>query len=252
MRSFCRAGLLALAASFSIHLLPLIGPHALDLLGPHLIREVSSGRNTEPLWLLTDVGTALALQGVAFVLFYWFFRRPGWLPGVILLASGPALFTAAEVAYLVYIPSLFLIENDTALEVGEWPIECSAADSAIVSISTPQRRAKPLMTSVLVQNSRGEYSMMRIAGCETTSLLFCVLTRTFAVHLSFSTAGFRMCRGGTDHASASLHVALELCCACRSPFLRLRPSPGLRPPSPRGPGGEGPPPSAIAAERGYL
>ena len=81
MRSFCRTGLLALAASFSIHLLPLIGPHALDLLGPHLIREVSSGRNTEPLWLLTDVGTALALQGVAFVLFYWFFRRPGWLPG---------------------------------------------------------------------------------------------------------------------------------------------------------------------------
>src|SRR5438552_2642561 len=100
MRSFRRAGLLALAASFSIHLLPLIGPHALDLLGPHLIREVSSGRNTEPLWLLTDVGTALAL----------------------------------------------------------------------VSISPPQRRAKPLMTSVLVQNSRGEYSIMRIAGCETTSL----------------------------------------------------------------------------------
>jgi hypothetical protein len=48
------AGRWAIAASFSVYLLPLIGPHALDLLGSHLFRDVTSTPNIQSLWVLTE------------------------------------------------------------------------------------------------------------------------------------------------------------------------------------------------------
>src|SRR5688572_20572227 len=118
----------AALASFGIYLLPLVGPHAFTLLGEMVVRETVSGSEREALWNAANIGVALLLQLAAFVLFYFFFRKPGLLRCALLFFSVPVFFLFAEVAFLYSIPSFFLIETQTARETGSWAEECSVGD----------------------------------------------------------------------------------------------------------------------------
>jgi len=156
----------AALASFGIYLLPLVGPHAFTLLGEMVVR----GSEREALWRAADIGMALLLHFAAFVLFYFFFRKPGLLRGALLFFSFPVFFFCAEVAFLYSIPSFFLIEAETARETGSWAEECSAADASMVTIRMPLRTAGEPLSEILVQNSQGKYGVVSVPGCETTLL----------------------------------------------------------------------------------
>src|SRR5215831_4637932 len=117
-----KAAVFALAASFTVYLIPLVGPHAAWLLG----HELFHGEPNQSLrWLAVNWAVAVAAQLVVFGSFYWFFRKPRWSRFVPLLLAFPALFLGLELLYLVVIPTVFLEERDTARENTSWPIACT-------------------------------------------------------------------------------------------------------------------------------
>ena len=164
------AAIRAALASFGVYFLPVIGPHAFTLLGQMVVLAAVSNSEREALWRAADIGVALLLQLAAFVLFYFFFRKPGVFRAVLLLLSAPVLFWCAEVAFLYAIPSLFLIERETAQETGNWTESCSAADASMVAIRMPLRSTSEPASEILVQTSQGKYGVMKIPGCEVSLL----------------------------------------------------------------------------------
>ncbi len=155
--------------SFSVYLLPLVGPHSLTLLGAGLLQELTGGRDRSALWLATDLGVAVVLQCVAYALCYWFLRRPRVLSGVLVLAAVPMFIVAAEVSYLVAIPSLFLIERDKAEETGAWPVLCTA-NGSLAAVRSPQSRGQTDISEVLLQIPDGSYQLMGTSDCRVTTL----------------------------------------------------------------------------------
>jgi hypothetical protein len=115
----------ALAASFSVYLIPLIGPHAAWLLGEMLFR---GGAERSPRWAATNFAVALAIQLAVAVLFYWLFAKPGWRRAIPLLLAFPLAFLLAQPVFMVAIPTAFLEEPDLARENVSWKTLCSVPD----------------------------------------------------------------------------------------------------------------------------
>ena len=157
-----KPGSIAFLASFSVYLIPLVGPHASEFLGEMFFHGVY---RSNPLWAATDIAAALVLQAIAFALFFWFFQKPRVLRGLLLVISVPAFLASAQFVFLLSIPSLFLIENDTASESGDWPVECSADDAWISPVPMPAGAARASIPEVLIQTTKGTYGMMSVPGC---------------------------------------------------------------------------------------
>ena len=115
----------ALAASFSVYLIPLIGRHAAWLLGEMLFR---GGAEHSPRWAATNLAVALAVQLIAAILFYWFFLRPGWRRAIPLVVAFAIGFLLMQNIYMVAIPTAFLEEPDLAPENVSWQTVCSVPD----------------------------------------------------------------------------------------------------------------------------
>jgi len=93
----------ALVLSFAVYLTPLVGPHAAWLLGEVVWRELgpeSRRWHSKPLWAATDIAVALGAQLVFFILLYWFFKRPGWLRGLCVLAPVLPAIVAMNFLYM--------------------------------------------------------------------------------------------------------------------------------------------------------
>ncbi len=125
----------ALAASFVVYLVPLVGRHGVVPWGLALWQEFVEWRGTrEPLWRLADMGLAFAAQLGVFVLFLVVLRRPGWIRRLAaVLAFVPATM-AINWMYQIEIPTRFLIEPETAREIGDWPIQCERSDVSLVQL----------------------------------------------------------------------------------------------------------------------
>lgn len=137
MASSRRAVLKALIASFSVYLLPVFTVHIVYFWGWALWAEFLAGESgREPLWLAADAALALGLQAGAFLLFLWIFSGRAWR-WLALVAAVPAFETALTWAYLVTIPGMFLIEAETAREVGDWPIACRIEDATLIQVRSP-------------------------------------------------------------------------------------------------------------------
>ncbi len=124
----------ALLLSFLVYLLPILTAHGGSLLGIILWAElVDGGSGREALWLALDAGLGLALQLAAFIAFRWMLggQRLRWLGLAVFV---PVLFSAFNLAYQVEIPKRFLIEAETAVETGDWPVACSVADAAAAGL----------------------------------------------------------------------------------------------------------------------
>src|SRR5262245_34368075 len=121
----------ALALSFAVYLFPLIGPHSLSFLGELLWRDLARGKR-EGSWIVMDVGFALFLQLMAFAVLFWLLKKPSAVRVALVLLGIPFAGSSVAFAYMVWIPSRFLIEEDTAGEKGDWPVECSARDVALI------------------------------------------------------------------------------------------------------------------------
>ena len=157
----------AFAASLLVYAIPLIGPHTITFLG-ELFFQTSPRR--DPLWRAAEFGSAFALQTAAFVLFYWFLRKPGIARGAITSLGGLGIVLTAHLAYLIFIPSFFLIENDRAPATGNWPVECFAEDAWISPVPMPHRDPANPVPEVLVQTSKAAYATMSIPGCAVRPL----------------------------------------------------------------------------------
>lgn len=129
---------IAVLGSFAVYLFPLVLPHALVPWGAALFREiVGRPEGRDPLWIAADVGLALMVQGAAGLLLYWFLYRPAWHRFLALLAAVPIFFATVQWAYLVIIPSHFLIQADTAPEQGDWSVACTVPQAHLASVKSP-------------------------------------------------------------------------------------------------------------------
>ena len=163
----------AVLASFSVYLLPLVGPHAIWLWGPLLLAEILSKGNKEPLWIAVDLGLAVLVQAAAGLLFYWFFRRPGWLRLLALIAAVPVCFVIVEWSHLAMIPAYFLIERDTVAEQGEWTVECTVPNASLASVRAPMGLTLEQAGEAWLIRIRSQglgYAILRMPGCDVTEL----------------------------------------------------------------------------------
>src|SRR5579862_8683692 len=162
--------LIAFLASFAVYLMPIIGPHAAWLLGEYLYsRAVHSGPDQVAAWIAMDWGLAITLQIVAGALWYWFFVRPKWWRLLPLVISVPVFFFVVEWAYLVAIPSRFLIEQDTAAESGNWNTVCTVPDMTLAMVrSTPDLSLERAGQAWLVGTGMNVYAVLEMPGCQTT------------------------------------------------------------------------------------
>jgi len=160
-RPFVAAALL----SFSVYLLPLIGPHAITLLGQGLLIELTRDTNRTPAWITTDIGLALLLQAAVTAVLYWLFRKPNVITTVAVVLAIPIVIGFVEVSYLIAIPSMFLIERDTMKESGDWPVVCSASKASLMSVPMSQMRSRQNTSQFPVQSSDGRYHLMRFSDC---------------------------------------------------------------------------------------
>ena len=127
----------ALIASFSVYLLPLVTVHIFFVWGWAIGAEIfTSEGDRDPLWLAADLGLAVALQAGAFVLFVWIFSGRGWR-WLVLAPAVPVFGVVLNFAYFLALPSYFLIEAQTAQEVGDWPVACRVEDATLLQLRKP-------------------------------------------------------------------------------------------------------------------
>jgi len=165
----------AFVASLGVYLIPVIGPHALWLLGEHLYSGVARSGPEHPLaWTAVEWALAISLQAVAGTLSYWFFARPRWWRLLPLAACVPIFFVLVEWAYLLAIPSRFLIEQDTAPESGDWKSVCAVADMSLATVrSAPDVSLEHAGEAWLSGTGVNDYTVLAMPGC-----------RKYAVELS--------------------------------------------------------------------
>lgn len=171
----CALGL-AIGLSFSVYLLPLVGPHAFFPLATWVLGAVTR-TDRPPTWRLAEVVVALALQAGAGGVWYWIVRRPRSLRPLALLLAVPGLLVAANWAYLIALPTRFLVEAETAPERRRWPVACSVPGW---TLTTPGRRPAvvgPTGEPLLVQDAQGRLARVAVtapvggaAGCEVVPL----------------------------------------------------------------------------------
>jgi hypothetical protein len=74
---------------------------------------------------------------------------------------------AAEVGYMLAIPSLFLIEKDRTVDVTEWPLECKASEHVLPSMRTSPDLALARSGQVWVMRAgSSRLGVMRMPGCQ--------------------------------------------------------------------------------------
>ncbi|HVH25719.1 MAG TPA: hypothetical protein VM818_03130 [Vicinamibacterales bacterium] len=155
--------LIPIVGSFAVYLVPLVGPHAVWLVGEALLKELSAG-DREPWWLVADLALAMTTQAALGVMLAWSLRGSRlrlltWLPTIPLLLAG------LNVAYLVAIPSYFLIESDTAPEVTGWKEHCFVPAASLMPLRTPVNQPAAGVREWWVQRPDGSYALLRLPDC---------------------------------------------------------------------------------------
>lgn len=164
-RNATRRRWIALAGSFAVYLIPLVGPHAFWLLGEWLFNRPSSSRNAQ--WLAADVALALVAQIIVALLLAWSFhgsrvRLLVWVPTI------PMLVAAMNAAYLVAIPSYFLIEPDTRPELRSWKERCRIADASLLPVRTTASLPTLPIREWWLGRSDGRYALLTLPDCRLT------------------------------------------------------------------------------------
>jgi hypothetical protein len=162
----------AFLASFTVYLMPIIGPHALWFLGEHLYSRLTrSGPDRVAEWIAMEWGLAIALQIVAGALWHRFFARPKWWRLLPLIVCAPVFFFVIEWAYLVAIPSRFLIERDTAPESGDWKSVCTVADMSLAPVRTsPDLLLERAGEAWLMGTGINAYAVLEVSGCRMKAI----------------------------------------------------------------------------------
>jgi hypothetical protein len=155
-----RAGL-AFAASFSVYLVPLVGPHAAWFLGEAVFQAEA---RKAPGWIAANLAVALTLQTLAAAYFYWFIGKPRWLRAIPLVLAFPFVFWTVQRVYVSRIPAMFLEEPDVAPEQSARQVECTAPDAYMTNFRTPSE------LWVRYNNQPNHYAVLTLPGCRLADL----------------------------------------------------------------------------------
>ena len=158
----------ALVCSFSVYLIPIVGPHAAFFLGEALWRQTPTLHNQA--WAIADIAVAVALQTVAFAIFYWFWRRRSVTSVAAILIGAVAAVVFVQFAYMLWLPAYFMIEAETAPETGSWPEVCSVSDASMMVFHTPARLPSGGWKEVWLGDSHAGTSILRMPGCQRTTV----------------------------------------------------------------------------------
>jgi hypothetical protein len=161
--------LAAIAASCAVYALPIVTAHFGDLFGLSLVRELSSDRTSA--WVLADVALAAAVQA-AWGLVVWLGLRFGVGAGILafMLAAVPAVY-AVNVAYLVKIPEVFLIEEDATPDSGTLAEACTAAAELSAAPGGIARALDRRGEAIVVLAGGTTYGVMRQRDCAIEPLV---------------------------------------------------------------------------------
>lgn len=153
----------AVGLSFGVYAIPLVTAHWLAILGERLIQGFFSGR--QPAWIALDSLFALALQGVLFAL-AWLLGRRG--VGIAIAGCAFALIPmtwVANLAYMVTIPSVFLIETDEAPDRTPWAEACSVPGYSLDPSPAGTGRGVEQRGETVVRSNQGGYAILSVPGC---------------------------------------------------------------------------------------
>ena len=154
--------LLALAGSFLVYLLPILGPHAAFLVGEVIANGFSDGGQSAG-WVIANIGFALLLQLITFGILLWALRRPPRLAALVVVV--PAMWFGAQAMYLAVIPAYFLIEPDTAAETNTFTERCTIDKASLLAVRTPIDLPTLPVEEWWLQYPDGSYGLLRAADC---------------------------------------------------------------------------------------
>ena len=166
-----RAATKAFLASFLVYFVPMILPHAVAPFGLLWIGFLKEGG--DPLWLVGNLVTGLLLQLVAGTLWYWFFLHTSWKRFVAAVVIAPLFVVGAEILFLVFLPSLLLIEGDHSPEQADWAVECTAEGVLLSVVRTPADLSVERAGQTWVRRSGRDIQplgLLSMPGCEVTDL----------------------------------------------------------------------------------
>jgi hypothetical protein len=150
----------ALALSFGIYALPIIGPHSMAFVAQFLLRD------TGP-WMLWHWSAALGVQALVFGFLRLVFSRPATkYLGFLAL---PASWLAMEGLFMIVIPTAMLVEDDPAPELTGLPETC-AIDGWWLAEPFPHALVGPAPKSVIVIDSKGNPAVFRAKDCTVEPL----------------------------------------------------------------------------------
>ena len=153
-----------IVGSFAVYLVPLVGPHAIWFVGESLLQGLESPGERDPGWLAANVALVLAAQVGVGLLLAWSLRGSlarllTWIPAI------PALTAGLNAAYLVAIPSYFLIEPDTLPELSAWEEHCFVADAGLMPVRTTVNQPASGVHEWWMQRPDGRYTLLRLPDC---------------------------------------------------------------------------------------
>lgn len=151
--------------SFAVYLTPLVGPHAVRFLGEHLAASATRAERLQVGWLAAEAGLALAAQAVAGLVLAWSVRGSR-LRLTVWFAALPLLTAGLNLAYLVALPSAFLIEADTSPQITTWEAHCFVPDVSLLSIRRPAIQPVEGVRAWWLQRPDGSFALLRMPGCE--------------------------------------------------------------------------------------
>lgn len=167
----------AFLGSFAVYLLPIVSPHIAMIWGVVVVMEVASAYRREPLWLAVDLTLAVLLQAAAFLLLYWMLRRPAWWRIAIPAAAAPVFFIALLSAYMWLIPVYFLVEDDTAPAIDDWPVICTLPEAWLDAQRSQIDMSNQAAMNVWITRGGGaDHLILEMPDCVTRSGFLLSLT----------------------------------------------------------------------------
>ena len=161
----------AFPLSFAIYLIPVSIAHWFTIWGDKLWTEIERGGDyRDPEWFALDLALAAVLQLVAWMLWFWFFRRPSLMRFVAIQAATPLFWLTINQVYEKTLPRYFLVAPDSAASQESWPEECSAEGMSFLLPSQPADGSVERAGELWLSSPDSAPALLQMPGCAITAV----------------------------------------------------------------------------------